>query len=206
MSFSELYCKNHDFTTGHTFSENRTYIYHIMDFAELQIVKMSSRAVVPTRATKYSIGLDLHSPDNYLIRHKKQVLIPTQIKCGIPPGYYGRIASKSRLAIKNQVHVVAGIIDPDYTGEIKVLLINNSKHYYQVKEGEAIAQLILEKACIPILKQVKELPATKRGDRGCGSHSPGDSPIYIRMFNLLTKNIHVNLTVAVLNTQEMDCF
>ena len=71
----------------------------------------------------------------------------------------------------------AGVIDPDYTGEIKVLLINNSKHYYQVKEGEGIAQLILEKACIPILKQVNELPATGRGDRGCGSHSPGDSHI-----------------------------
>ena len=123
-----------------------------MDFAELQFVKMSSRAVVPTRATKYSIGLDLHSPDNYLISPKKQVLIPTQIKLGIPPGYYGKIASKSQLAIQNQVHVGAGVIDPDYTGEIKVLLINNSKHHYQVKEGEAIAQLILEKACIPILK------------------------------------------------------
>ena len=60
-----------------------------MDFAEWQFVKMSSRAVVPTRATKYSIGLDLHSPDNDLIRPKKQVLIPTQIKLGIPPGYYG---------------------------------------------------------------------------------------------------------------------
>ena len=115
---------------------------------------------------------------NYLICPKKQVLIPTQIKLGIPPGYYGRIASKSRLAIQNQVHVGAGIIDPDYTGEIKVLLINNSKHYHQVKEGGAIAQLFLEKACIPILKQVKELPTTERGDRGCGSHSPGDSHIY----------------------------
>ena len=147
------------------------YIYHIMNFTELQFVKMSPRAVVPTKATKYSIGLDLHSPDNYLICPKKQVLTPTQIKFGIPPGYYGRIASKSCLAIQNQVHVGAGVIDPDYTGEIKVLLINNSKHYYQVKEGDPIAQLILEKASMPILKQVKELPTTERGDRGCGSHS-----------------------------------
>ena len=148
-----------------------------MDFEDLQFVKMSSKAVVPTRATKYSIGLDLHSPDNYLIRSKKQVLIPTQIKLGIPPGYYGRIAFKSQLAIHNQLHVGAGVIDPDYTGEIKVLLINTSNHYYQVKEGEAIAQLILEKACIPVLKQVSELPITGRGNRGCGSHSPGDSHV-----------------------------
>ena len=148
-----------------------------MDFAELQFVKMSPRAVVPTKATKYSIGLDLHSPDNYLIFPKKQVLIPTQIKLGIPPGYYKRIASKSRLAIQNHLHVGAGVIDPDYTGEIKVLLINNSKHYYQVKEGEAIAQLILEKACIPILKQIKELPTTERSDRGCGLQSQEGSSI-----------------------------
>ena len=148
-----------------------------MDFVELQFVKMSPKAVVPTRATKYSIGLDLHSPDNYLIHPRKQVLIPTQIKLGIPPGYYERIASKSRLAIQNQVHVGAGVIDPDYTGEIKVLLINNSKHYYQVKNGEPIAQLILEKASLPILKQVKELPTTGRGDRGCWSNSQGGSSI-----------------------------
>ena len=51
------------------------YIYHIMDFAELQFVKMSPRAVVPTKATKYSIGLDLHSPDNYLIHPKKQLRV-----------------------------------------------------------------------------------------------------------------------------------
>ena len=154
------------------------YTYHIMDFAELQFVKMSPRAVVPSKATKYSIGLDLHSPDNYLIRPKKQVLIPTQIKLGIPSGYYGRIASKSCLAIQNQVHVGAGVTDPDYTGEIKVLLINNSKHYCQIKEGEPIAQLILEKASVPILKQVKELPITERGDRGCGSHSQGNFNMY----------------------------
>ena len=55
------------------------------------------------------------------------------------------------------------VIDPDYTGEIKVLLINNDKHYYQVNQGQPIAQLILEKASLPILRQVKELPTTDTG-------------------------------------------
>ena len=104
-----------------TISLIELYIYCIMDFVELPFVKMSPRAVVPTKATKYSIGLDHHSPYNYLIHPKKQVLIPTQIKLGISPGYYGRIASKSHLAIQNQVHVGVGVIDPDYTGEIKVV-------------------------------------------------------------------------------------
>ena len=142
-----------------------------MDFAELQFVKMSPKAVVPIKATKYSIGLDLYSPDSYLIHPKRQVLIPIQIRLGIPPGYYGRITSKSGLAVEHKIHVGARVIDPDYTGEIKVLLNNAGKHYYQVNQGDPIAQLILEKASIPIFRQVKELPTTGRGERGCGSHS-----------------------------------
>ena len=134
-----------------------------MDFTELQFIKMSPKVVVPTKATKYSIGLDLYSPESYLIHPKTQVLIPIQIRLGIPPGYYGRITSKYGLAMQHRIHVGAGVIDPDYTGEIKVLLINDAKHYYQ---GDPIAQLILEKASIPILKQVKELPTTGRGERG----------------------------------------
>ena len=105
-----------------------------MDFAELQIVEMSPRAVVPTKATKYSIGLDLYSPDSYLIHRKRQVLIPIQIRLGIPPGYYGRITSKSGLAVEHKICVGAGVIDPDYAGEIKVLLINDGRHYYQVNQ------------------------------------------------------------------------
>ena len=142
-----------------------------MDFAELQIIKMSPRAVVPTKATKYSIGLDLYSPDSYLIHPKTQVLIPIQIRLGIPLGYYGRITSKSGLAVQHKICVGAGVIDPDYTGEIKVLLINDGKRYYQVNQEDPIAQLIIDKASIPILRQVKELPTTGRGERGCGSHS-----------------------------------
>ena len=142
-----------------------------MDFAELQIVKMSPRAVVPTKATKYSIALDLYSPDSYLVCPKGQVLIPIQIRLEIPLGYYGRVTSKSGLAVQHKICVGAGVVDPDYTGEIKVLLINDGKHYYQVNQGDPIAQLILEKASIPILRQVKELPTTGRGERGCGSHS-----------------------------------
>ena len=93
-----------------------------MDFTELQFIKMSPKAVVPTKATKYSIGLDLY-PKSYLIHPKRQIIIPIQIKLGIPPGYYGRITSKSGLAMQHSIHVGAGVVDPNYTGEIKVLLV-----------------------------------------------------------------------------------
>ena len=65
--------------------------------------------------------------------------------------------------------VGAGVIDPDYMGVVKVLLINTAPHAHSIIRGDPIAQLILEKVSIPILKRVKELPPTARGGQGCGS-------------------------------------
>ena len=139
-----------------------------MDHVELLFVKMSSDAVTPTRATENSVGLDFYSPADCIIPPYCQLLIPTQIKLRIPLGHYGRLASKSGLAILHHLHVGAGVIDPNYTGEIKILLTNTAPHAHSIVKGDPIAQLILEKVSLPILKRVKELPPTTRGEQGCG--------------------------------------
>ena len=64
----------------------------------------------------------------------------------------------------HQVHVGAGVIDPDYTGKVKILLINAASCYHYIKKGDPIAQLILEKVSLPILKRVDELSPAKRGE------------------------------------------
>ena len=139
-----------------------------MDHVELPFVKMSADAVTPTRATEGSAGLDFYSPADYIIPTHGQLLVPTQIKLQIPLGYYGRLASKSGLAILHQLHVGVGVIEPDYTGEIMVLLINTASHVHHIIRGDPIAQLIVEKISIPMLKEIKELPPTARGAHGCG--------------------------------------
>ena len=141
----------------------------MMHYIELPFVKISADAVTPTRATGESAGLDFYSPADYVIPPHGQLLVPTQIKLQIPLGYYGRLASKSGLAILHQLHVGAGVIDPDYTGEVMVLLINTASRVYNIAKGAPIAQLILEKMSIPLLKEVKGLPPTTRGAQGCGS-------------------------------------
>ena len=139
-----------------------------MNYIELPFVKMSIDAVTPTRATEGSVGLDFYSPANYIIPPHSQLLVPTQIKLRVPLGYHGRLALKSGLAILHQLHVGAGVIDPDYMGEMMVLLINTASRVHPIIKGNPIAQLILEKVSIPILKEVKELPPTARGTQGCG--------------------------------------
>ena len=139
-----------------------------MELIELPFVKISTNAITPTRATEGSFGLDFYSPADYVIPPHNQLLIPNQIKLQIPLGYYGRLASKSGLAILHQLHVGAGVKDPDYTGEIMVLLINTASHVHPINRGDPIAQLILEKVSIPIFRELKELPPTTRGAHGCG--------------------------------------
>ena len=139
-----------------------------MDYVDMLFVKMSSKAVIPTRATEHSVGLDFYSPSDCIMPPCSHLQIPTQIKVKIPLGHYGRLAPKSGLSMIHQVHVGAGVIDPDYIGEVKVLLINATSCYHYIKRGDPISQLILEKVSLPILKRVNELPPTKRGEHGCG--------------------------------------
>ena len=139
-----------------------------MDLINLKFVKLSFNIKSPSKSTKFAVGLDIHSPATYIISAKDQTIIPTGLRIQIPLGHYGHLCSKSGLAMQHHVHVGAGIIDPDYTGEVKVLLLNLGHKPFQVSSGDAIAQLILEKVSIPILQRVDTLPSTNREDRGCG--------------------------------------
>ena len=139
-----------------------------MDFSILGFVKLSSDIKTPIKATQFSVGLDIYNSKDYTIEPQNQLVIPTGIKVKIPQGHYGHLYSKSGLAMKHSIHVGEGIIDPDYTGEIKILLLNLGAEPFKILTGSAIAQLILEKISMPILHKVSALPLTIRGDRGCG--------------------------------------
>ena len=67
------------------------------------------------------------------------------------------------------IAVLAGVIDRDYTGNIKVVLFNHSESDFNVEKGQGIAQLIIEKICTPELIELTELPETQRGAKGFGS-------------------------------------
>lgn len=128
----------------------------------LPIKPLSPKIQIPERQTPGSIGYDLHSSEKKVIQPWTRDLIPTGLSVAIPEGCYGRIAPRSSLAWKYSVDVCAGVIDPDYRGEVKVLLMNNSSEEFVVEVGARIAQLIIEKACILDVVVVDELDETQR--------------------------------------------
>ena len=123
----------------------------------LEIKLHSDMARIPTRGSPDAAGYDLY------------MLIDTQISIAPPPGTYGRIAPQSGLAAKNMIATGAGVIDVDYRGVVLVLLFNHSDEDFRVKQGDRIAQLVLEKIATPTIEQVENLDKTTRGDQGFGS-------------------------------------
>jgi dUTP pyrophosphatase len=81
----------------------------------------------------------------------------------------GRIAPRSGLASKNFIDTGAGVIDADYRGPVKVLLFNHADTDFPVKEGDRIAQLVIERIYTPEVVEVQELEASVRGAGGFGS-------------------------------------
>lgn len=137
----------------------------------LKVKNLTSKAHSLTRGTIESAGLDLCSAYSYIIPPQSRLLVRTDISVTVPPGTYGRIAPRSGLAKNNGIDVLAGVIDPDYTGPVGVILLNtDSSTPFQINPGDRIAQLILEKyESNIIVEEVNDLLITERGDGGFGS-------------------------------------
>jgi dUTP pyrophosphatase len=141
----------------------------------IEIVKMHNRAEIPIRATSGSAGFDLHacldSPKT--IGSMRTQMIGTGVSIAIPEGYFGMICPRSGLANKFGITLLnsPGIIDSDYRGEIKCIMINLSKTNFIIEHRMRIAQLLIMSNESSVVFQ--ELNAhsiqTERGVSGFGS-------------------------------------
>ena len=127
---------------------------------------------VPGYAHKGDAGMDLYSSIDFTLKPLERKLVPTGIKVSIPEGYAGFIQPRSGLAIKKGLGLVntPGLIDSGYRGEINAILINlDSKNDIQIRHGEKICQLVIQKIENADLNITEDLDETSRGEGGFGS-------------------------------------
>ncbi|QSZ28835.1 hypothetical protein DSL72_003340 [Monilinia vaccinii-corymbosi] len=135
----------------------------------LLIKKLSPRARLPTRGSAFAAGYDIYAAKETVVPAKGKVLVDTDISMAVPEGTYGRIAPRSGLASKHMIDTGAGVIDADYRGQVKVLLFNHGEKDFEVKEGDRVAQLILERIYTPEVTEALVLEESVRGEGGFGS-------------------------------------
>ena len=136
---------------------------------QVNVLKCHEHAVLPKSGSSLSAGSDLVSVEDYIIEPNSRCLVSTGLKFQFPSNVYGRIAPRSGLALKHGIDVMAGVIDPDYTGEVKVLLYNTSNVKFEVQKGDRVSQLIFESFKFPLFNEVTEISETDRSSGGFGS-------------------------------------
>ena len=135
----------------------------------LKIKKLNPAAKAPSYAHHGDAGLDLYSAEDKIIKPNERAIVKTGIAMEIPHGYAGLVWDKSGIATKGGLKVLGGVIDCNYRGESLVAIVNLSDKDYEVKKGEKIAQMLIQKVEHMEIEEVSELSDTSRGAGGFGS-------------------------------------
>ena len=138
---------------------------------DIKIVLLNNNAKIPSKQHELDIGYDIFSSNKFELLPKKVTFIETGISIQLPIGCGGFILPRSGLASKHSITSInsPGLIDPGYTGEIKVPLINHSDEIYNMKNNERFAQLVLINVNNVNFKIVEKLDESIRSNKGFGS-------------------------------------
>ena len=162
-----------------------------INFNTLLVKKLVKDVCLPEYMMESDVGLEIKANENVNLMPMEQKTVKTGIAIKIPEGHVGLIRDRAGIVDKMGVHTSAGTFDPAYTGEVSVMLINLGDEEVAVEKGMRIAQLVV----LPIqkvqVKEVKELPATSRGEKGFGSTgiSPTGIKEKVKLFNELYKKM-----------------
>ena len=138
----------------------------------MEIVLMNDNAIILTRASKESAGLDLYSSIDIDIEVGSIKKVNTGICISPPKNSNGSIRDKSSLTSKGLL-TLGGVIDEDYTGEI-IVIMTSLIETIKTKKGQKIAQLIVSNIMYPEIKKIKFLKYTERNNKGFGEMDEKD--------------------------------
>src|SRR5207248_2959254 len=136
------------------------------------IVRLDPELPLPSYARPGDAGADLVArADHVLAPGGGRALIPTGIAVALPAGYAGFVQPRSGLALRHGVTCLntPGLIDCGYRDELRVLLVNTDpSEWYEVRRGDRIAQLVVQRVETVSFEVVDALPDSERGTGGFG--------------------------------------
>jgi len=134
----------------------------------MKIRLFKESTILPKKSHLPDSGLDIFMPCDLELEILETKTIGLEIGVAIPEGHAGMLVPRSSIAEKGLL-IQTSIIDPDYTGEIHLIITNCSKNKIEIKAGQRVCSLVVYSILNPYLDIVQELPNTERGNRGLGS-------------------------------------
>ena len=164
------------------------------DNNQVDIELITTTAKLPKRGTSGSIGYDVSNPGQaFTLSPGQTKVVPLDLAITPPAGSYTRIAPRSGMTVKQNITVMAGVIDPDFTGNIGAVLHNFGQKSQTIKSGQKIAQLIFENISCPKVQQVRKLKSTRRANKGFGSTDTMNASIKVVEASHTTVSNDLNL-------------
>lgn len=131
-------------------------------------IKLFKNVNIPVKSHLPDSGLDIFTPETFSIESLETKTIPLGFGVSIPEGFAGMIVPRSSIAEKGLV-IQTAVIDPDYAGEIHLIITNASKDRYTIEQGTRLCSLIVYSILNPYVEIVDELPSSYRHSAGLGS-------------------------------------
>ena len=138
----------------------------------LRFKRLHEAARAPDRAHDGDAGYDLYAAEGLALGPGERGSVGTGIAIAVPAGHAGLVLPRSGLAARHGIALVnsPGLVDPDYRGEVRVLLLNTDRQAdFSIEPGDRVAQLVIAAVETATVEEVRSLDSTTRGEGGFGS-------------------------------------
>jgi len=133
------------------------------------IVNVDGDGALPEYGSAAAAGADLRASEALTIAPGARAAVATALHLEIPPGHVGLIWPRSGLAVRHGIDTLAGVVDSDYRGEVRVVLVNHGEEPFAIRPGDRVAQLLVQQVERPAYVAASRLGETARGASGFGS-------------------------------------
>jgi dUTP pyrophosphatase len=132
-------------------------------------VRVTGERGVPEYGSAAAAGADLKASEDVVLAPGARAAVPTGLHVEIPEGHVGLIWPRSGLAVKHGIDTLAGVVDSDYRGEVRVVLINHGPEPFTIRAGDRVAQMLVQRVERAVFVRAAAISETARGAGGFGS-------------------------------------
>lgn len=141
----------------------------VLSMVIIQVQKLRPHAQLPSYAHPGDAGMDVYAAEETTIKKGQRGSVPTGIAAALPEGYVALVWDKSGIAFKTGVTTIGGVIDAGYRGEYMIGVINLGEADYTFKQGDKMAQILIQPIARATITEVTQLEESSRGTGGFGS-------------------------------------
>lgn len=134
----------------------------------MKVKRFKKTTRMPVKSHLPDVGLDIFTPKEFWLRPLETITIGLELAVSIPEGFAGMLVPRSSITERGMI-VQTAVIDPDYTGEIHLIVTNCSNNVQHIEAGQRVCSLVVYSVLNARIEEVEEMTETERNTKGLGS-------------------------------------